>query len=194
MVGYAPMKTLPLLATLAALLTTAPSAKASLVRAMDLAELTAAADKVVVGNVAKVECQWDRDHRNIYTTIEIEVQESWKGITPANGRILLRQPGGTVGEIEMTVIGMPTFSPGERAVLFLEKASVVGMGQGKRLMRWDQARKQWFVEPGQADGAVRVDRGGQLRSATRAASEASEAESPESIDSLRTKVRALLEK
>jgi hypothetical protein len=189
MVGYRPMKKLPLLATLAAFLGTVPSATASLVRAMGLAELTAAADKVVVGDVAKVESQWDRDHRNIYTTIEIAVQESWKGTAPANGRILVRQPGGTVGEIEMTVIGMPTFSVGERAVLFLEKASVVGMGQGKRPMRWDQASKQWFVEPGQADGAVRTDRGGQLRSATRPAGE-----SRESIDSLRAKVRALLEK
>jgi hypothetical protein len=181
------MKTCPpLLAIVATLLAGLSLAHASLTRAMDLAELTAAAEQVVVAEVAKVESQWDKDHRTISSTIEIRVQESWKGPTPSDGKLLVQQPGGAVGEIEMTVVGMPTFSIGERAVLFLQQARVVGMGQGKRPLHWDGTSKRWFAEPGDAAGAVRVGRDGQLHATERSARE--------SIDSLRTKVRALLEK
>jgi hypothetical protein len=181
------MKKLPLLLAMAAsILAGLPLAYASLTRAMDLAELTATAEQVVVADVSKVESQWDPTHRNIFSTIEIRVQESWKGSPPSDGTIRLRQPGGSVGEIEMTVVGMPTFSVGERALLFLQHARVVGLGQGKRPLRWDPTSKGWFAEPGDATGVVRIGRHGQMRAA--------ETSPRESLDSLRAKVRALVEK
>jgi hypothetical protein len=163
-----------------------PHARASLMRAMDLSELTATAEQIVVADVAKVESHWDKDHRNIYSTVEIRVWESWKGTAPADGKIVLRQPGGSVGEIEMTVVGMATFSVGERAVLFLDHAGVVGMGQGKRQLRWDQASKSWLASPGEGSSAVHIDRHGRLR--------AVQPGPPETLARLRAKVRALLEK
>jgi hypothetical protein len=153
---------------------------------MDLSELTASAEHVVVADVARVTSQWDDDHRNIITTVEIAVQESWKGSPPSDGKIRLRQPGGTVGDIEMTVVGMPRFSVGERALLFLQQAGVVGMGQGKRPLRWNASEKRWLVEVADTAGAVRLDRKGTLR--------AEVASTPESLDSMRSKVRALLGK
>lgn len=161
-------------------------AQASMIRAMDLAELTASADQVVVGDVARVSSQWDADHRNIVTTVEIKVQESWKGSPPSDGKIVVRQPGGTVGEIEMTVIGMPHFFIGERALLFLQRASVVGMGQGKRPLRWDALGRRWMVDGADAAGAVRLDRQGKARAEVSATGE--------TLDSMRSKVRALLGK
>ncbi len=181
------MKRFPLLLVIAGfLLAGLPFARASLIRAMDLVELTATAEQVVVADVARVESQWDKDHRTIYSTIEIRVQETWKGTPPSDGKILLRQPGGSVGEIEMTVVGVPTFSVGERALLFLQHASVVGLGQGKRPLRWDETSKSWFAEPGDATGAVRLGRHGQIRAADGSPREA--------LDSLRARVRALIEK
>jgi hypothetical protein len=163
-----------------------PHAEASLVRAMDLAELTATAEQIVVADVAKVESRWDKDHRTIFSTIELRVQESWKGPPPADGRMVLRQPGGSVGEIEMTVVGMPSFSAGERALLFLDGAGVVGMAQGKRRLRWDEAGKRWLAGPGDASSAVHIDQRGQIHAAP--------ASPAETLDDLRAKVRALLEK
>jgi hypothetical protein len=180
------MRKLSLLLALAALLLVALHAQASLTRAMDLSELTASADQVVVADVAKVTSQWDGDHRNIITTVEIAVQESWKGSPPSDGKLRIRQLGGTVGDIEMTVIGMPRFSVGEHALLFLQQNGVVGMGQGKRPLRWDTSEKRWLVERGDTAGAVRLDQRGKIRAEVRS--------TPETLDSLRDKVRALLGK
>jgi hypothetical protein len=168
--------------TLAAL----PIARASLTPAMDLGEMTAKAEQIVVADVATAESQWDKDHRTIFTTVELRVQESWKGDPPGDGKIVLRQPGGSVGEIEVTVVGMPTFSPGERALLFLHKASVLGMGQGKRPLRWDPTGKRWLASPADTSAAVQIDRRGQVRAARQS--------EPETLDSLRARVRALLGK
>lgn len=180
------MRTLSLLLAFAALWVTSTPARASLTRAMDLAELTATAEQVVVADVTKVDSQWDPGKRTIVTTIEIAVQESWKGAPPGDGKMVLRQLGGTVGDIEMTVVGMPRFAVGEHALLFLQRAAIVGMGQGKRPLRWDGSSKRWLVDPGDAPGAVHIDPQGKLRAQARPA--------PESLDSLRTRVRALLEK
>ncbi len=180
------MRKLPLSVTLAALSLIGLRAQASLTRAMDLSELTASADHVVVADVARVSSQWDDDHRNIVTTVEIKVQESWKGTPPADGKLVVRQPGGTVGDIEMTVVGLPRFSVGEHALLFLQHASLVGMGQGKRPLRWDASEKRWMVGNAETGGAVHLDRQGRFRAETSSAAEP--------LDSLRAKVRALLGK
>lgn len=159
-----------------------PVATASLMRAMDLAELTASADQIVVGDVVSTECEWDGGHRNIYSTIEISVQESWKGSPPNNGRIKIRQLGGTVGEIEMTVHGMARFTRGERALLFLRQSGVVGMGQGKRHVQWDPGNKQWLVEA--AEGIEVVSAG--------AKGSPGDAHRSEALNQLRERVRALV--
>jgi hypothetical protein len=161
-----------------------PVAMATVMRAMDLSELTASADQIVVGDVVSTESSWDTGHRNIYSTIDINVQESWKGATPGDGRIRIRQLGGTVGDIEMTVYGMAQFTPGERALLFLRQARVVGMGQGKRLVHWDSAGKQWLVDAPDLSRVLGVDGQGRPR--------ASETNQPEALNRLRERVRAMV--
>jgi hypothetical protein len=164
-----------------------PLALASLVRAMDLAELTARADQIIVADVVSVQATWDPAHRTIYSTVEVNVQESWKGSPPANGRISIRQPGGRVGEIEMTVHGMPSFSTGERTLLFLERARVVGMGQGKRRLYREPSSEHWFAQARDAStDVVLIGPKGQVAD--------SASGQPERLDSLREKVRALIGK
>jgi hypothetical protein len=183
--GMASLRRLVPMLTIAAFTVAAlPFAMASIIRTMELAELTAAADQIVVADVLSAGSAWDNGHRNIYSTFEISVQESWKGTPPANGRIKIRQLGGTVGEIEMTVLGMPRFTPGERALLFLRQAHVVGMGQGKRQLHWDSTGNRWMADPADRAGAHKVEMRGD--------SHETEPSQPENLDHLRERVRALM--
>jgi|WetSurMetagenome_2_1015567.scaffolds.fasta_scaffold573027_2 hypothetical protein len=170
----------------ACLATCVSQAMASAVRALDLADLTAGADQVVVADVLTVTSAWDRTHRTITTTIEIAVRESWKGSPSADGRITIRQPGGTVGEIEMTVHGMSRFVVGERALLFLHRSQIVGMAQGKRTLRWEAAKKQWLVEAADRTGAVNYRPRGSLQPALPGQTE--------SLEALRETIRDLARK
>jgi len=179
-----PRRLIQWLALTVCALAAVPVAMATLMRAMDLPELTASADQIVVGDVLSTESAWDSGHRNIYSTIEISVQESWKGATPGDGRIRIRQLGGTVGDIEMTVHGMARFAPGERALLFLHQARVVGMGQGKRAVHWDSAGKRWLADAPDGASVGGVDVKGKPRTA--------ESEAPETLVRLRERVRALV--
>jgi hypothetical protein len=157
-------------------------AVASIVRAMALDELATRAEQILVGDVVSVRADWDASHRTIYSTIDIAVQESWKGTPPSDGRIRLRQKGGTVGDIEMTVYGMPAFSAGERSLLFLERNGVVGMSQGKRRMHQDPNSGRWVVEPAERRGLSLV--GGAATSQVPS----------EELETMRAKVRVLLGK
>jgi hypothetical protein len=130
-------------------------AQASLVLALDLPTMVAQADQVAVVDVGSVKAAWDANHERILTTIDLSVVETWKGPTAAHLRVV--QPGGTVGDIQMTVFGMSQFTPGERALVFLrgtpDAASVVGMSQGKRIVRRDAATGRWMVHAPDRSGA-----------------------------------------
>jgi hypothetical protein len=162
-------------------------ARASLVQALDLTELTVRADRIVVAQVVSVSSAWDAAHRNISTRIEVKVDETWKGEIPSDVKIVLVQPGGTVGDIEMVVHGMPRFVPLERTVLFLRghtASSVVGMSQGKRALHWDDKSERWVAKPADSSAVVRRDAKGLLQPAS--------ADPPMSLDELRDLVRALV--
>lgn len=171
---------LPLFPTLLA----APRpARASLVEAMDLSALTAAANRIVVGEVVSVSSSWDTERKRIYTTAVVQVAETWKG-TPA-GQLKLVQLGGSVGDIEMRVHGLPAFRAGERAVLFIgDSGALVGLGQGKRPMRFDTAARRWVVDSGDRAAAFVTGPRGEIRPAG--------GEPTLPLDELRTRVRKLV--
>ncbi len=169
-------------AAIVALGLVAPAARASLARALELSELTSSADRIVIAAVVSVASSWDAAHRNIHTAVELAVQESWKGEIPGSGRFTLHQLGGTVGEIEMSVLGAARFVPGERALLFLKGHRLAGMAQGKRAVRWEAAGRRWLVEPPDQAGATLLDSRG-----ARAPLPAAEA-----LDDLRSRVTRLL--
>lgn len=162
-------------------------AAGSLVQALDLAELTARAERIVVAQVVSAKSEWDSSGRNIHTRIDIKIEEAWKGSVVPDERIVIVQPGGTVGDIEMRVHGMPSFAPGEKAVLFLAGQGaprVVGMSQGKRPVRWDGAAKRWIAEAAEHSAVVRRDSQGRLQPAL--------PEPALGLDELRQRVRALV--
>jgi hypothetical protein len=165
----------------------APGSRASLVPAMDLAALTESAGRVVVGEIVSVRSSWDKGRRWIYTTIELQVAEVWKGQASIGGRLKVVQPGGSVGDIEMRVFGLRSFQAGERGVWFLsagEPAWTVGLGQGQRPLRFDTSQRRWMVDPGDRSAAFRSG------SAPSVAQDGSD--DVVSLDDLRRKVRALV--
>jgi hypothetical protein len=168
----------------------AAPAAASIIETMDLDALTAAADRIVVGEVVSVTSAWDRARRQILSTIDVQVAELWKGRAPGAGRVRIVQLGGTVDGIEMKVHGLARFRAGERAVLFLGDASttssfVVGLGQGRRPLRFDAAARRWMADGGDRSAAVAFGPGGRLEHAS--------PEAPLPLDELRTRVRRLVQ-
>ncbi len=133
---------------------------ASLVVALDLETMVSRADNVAVVDVASVTAAWDERHEQILSTITLTVVESWKGVAAPATQLVVVQPGGSVGDIVQTVFGMTRFSPGERAVVFLQgsaaRAHVVGMAQGKRLVRRDAASGRFIVHAPDRAGATFV--------------------------------------
>ena len=162
-------------------------AAGSLVQALDLSELTAQAERIVVAQVVSSKSDWDSSHRTIRTRIEIKVEEAWKGVVAPGERIVIVQPGGSVGNIEMRVHGMPGFALGEKTVLFLAgqaAARVVGMSQGKRSVRWDDTAKRWVAEAAEHSAVVRRNSQGGLQPAL--------SDPATGLDEFRQRVRALV--
>jgi hypothetical protein len=127
------------------------AAEASIVVAMDLPALVQQADHIAVVDVVSTSADWDAKHERIFSTIELKVVERWKGTAASGGEDRLRivQPGGSVGDLTMTVTGLSTFTVGERALVFLRgtasHARLLGMSQGKRPMRFVATSGKWMV-------------------------------------------------
>jgi len=170
-----------------------PHASASLVVALDLPTMVERADLVAVVDVVSVSAAWDDKHERILTTAELSVVESWKGPMAPASHVTIVQPGGQVGDIQMTVFGMSQFTRGERALVFLRgtpsDASVVGMAQGKRMVRRDAATGRWMVHAPNRQGATFV------RAPGSSSARPTVLETPlRGLDELRTEVRGLVGK
>ena len=90
----------------------------TVVLALTMEELTARSALVVQARVQRSDVGWDDAHAKIWTWTELVVNQTLKG--PALATVLVKQPGGVVGEVGMEVSGVATFKPGEEVVLFLE--------------------------------------------------------------------------
>ncbi len=143
------------------------AADASVAIALPLEELTARADRILVGEIVSVQSSWNAGRTRIFSTIEVQVAELWKGAAPAANRIVIVQPGGVVGDLEMKVHGMPIFTVGERSVLFLrgrgDPWQVVGMAQGRRPLRFDVTNRRWMADPAGLAGLVTIEPAGKDR-------------------------------
>jgi hypothetical protein len=117
-----------------ALFLCAGSLQATLVPRMSLEEVVDASESIVQGTVVRTWSAWDEGHKYIWTHYEIQVADRLKGNLP--GRVVVSEPGGTVGEIELQIAGTPQYKVGEEVVLFAERTPLgllrtCGWGQGK---------------------------------------------------------------
>lgn len=108
-----------------------PSAGATTMEAMSLAELTSEASYIVVGTVRSRRSQFDEFGR-IVTDHRIEVEEVWKGEKHTR-ELLMRSLGGDIGDLGMTVPGAPHLGVGERALFFLRPSALAGAAWHKAL-------------------------------------------------------------
>ena len=106
----------------------------SIVLLMDLDALVEGSDSIIQGEVEAVYSQWDEEKRLIFTYASIRVDESLKG--ESRRSLLIRQMGGTVGALTLSVAGMPEFQEDSNIIVFLKDSGngtfqVVGMNQGR---------------------------------------------------------------
>lgn len=108
----------PLLCTLFLL----PAIRATTLARLSLDDLAVAADAVARVRCTGAEARWENG--SIWTVTTLEVLETMKGNLTAE--IAVRLPGGRAGHLIATVDGTPRFSPGEEAVVFLERSRAGG--------------------------------------------------------------------
>lgn len=140
----------------------ATTASASVVEALELSELVARAERVVLGRVVDKRARWDGRGR-IVTDVTLRVQERMKG-APGD-TITLTRLGGSIGEVGMKVAGEPSFRVGERRIVFARPGRnggwrPVGMSQGALPVVDDAGRE--VVMPGGAGLSLVHQHGSQL--------------------------------
>lgn len=138
-------------------------ADASVVIALDLQELTAEADRIVVGQVV-----WAEPIRiangMIRTRYRVQVEQDLRG--SGDREIIVETLGGQIGRLAMRVEGAPSFLLGDRAVVFVREDGnaifqPVGMAQG--VMRVERENGRDMVVPSRRGMLlVQPDEGGAL--------------------------------
>lgn len=76
---------------------------------------------IVTGKVTSLVSAWDDRGSMVWTYVEVITDRVLKGQV-AEGTIVLKQLGGTVGESGVRVSGQPGFATGERVLLYLNSA------------------------------------------------------------------------
>jgi hypothetical protein len=172
-------------------LVSARPAVASLVQAMDLAELVEAAELVVVARVMSQASSYD-DRGRIVTDVQMQVEQAEKGAIAPGASVVVRRLGGEVDGIAMRIEGEPSFEDGEVVLLFGSdpaKRSVlrpVGMSQGAMRI-FEQAGERW-VRSGTRDLALVRKSAGKLEPQQAAVAE------PRRLDDVLGEVRGMVAK
>jgi len=119
-------------------------AQATTVVTMSLDEMTAEAELIVEGTVVDVDSQWSEDQTTIYTYVTLNDLRVIHG--QVDGETLsLRFEGGEVGGTRITIAGTPSFTPGDREILFIQGnnfaiSPVIGFFQGRFRVVDDQVQ------------------------------------------------------
>ncbi|MBX5484890.1 MAG: hypothetical protein IRZ16_23970 [Myxococcaceae bacterium] len=140
-------------------------ALATTVLYQDVPALARQADAIVRGTVVRQQSRWTGDHRRIVTDVSVRVEDVWKDTHPEDPRevVLIRQPGGVVGDIGQRVDGFPSFHEGEAVLLFLERRPdgsfvVSGAAQGKyRIERSADGKEELAIPDAHVADARVVD-------------------------------------
>ncbi|HMD84009.1 MAG TPA: hypothetical protein VKO18_04830 [Terriglobia bacterium] len=108
-------------------------ARATTMVSMSMEQLTQASSDIVQARVVNQASEWNATHTQIVTITTLAVSQTLKGSAPST--VQVRQLGGTVGNMTVSVPGDVAFRPQGEYVLFLEPADgsnyhVVGMTQG----------------------------------------------------------------
>jgi hypothetical protein len=175
---------------LAAFLITSP-ADGSIVQGLELEELTAEADRIVLGRVLLSESFLHPDGQ-IGTWHRIEVEREIRGRAPDEREVIVETLGGQIGDIAMRVEGEATFQVGERVLVFVRGGGPytafrpVGMGQGVLRVRMEQG-VETVRQSREGLMLLRRDAQGRLKRSFGAVPQ------PERLDALLSKLREITE-
>lgn len=164
-----------------------------MVFAMELPELSAAADTIVIAQVVSAVSRFEDDHRAIRTEVQLRVQETWKGLPNGSASVIkIVQPGGVVGDLEMRVHGLPTFPIAEQSVLFLNARDAQQLDRGFRLTGLGQGKRRLFKDGKGELMAAPSDRSAAVQKAISGGFQAAAPDVPLRLSDLRQQVRLLL--
>jgi hypothetical protein len=135
-------------ALLAVLVFGAASASAMVVVKRDFPELVARAEQIVVGTVSAINEEQDASGTP-FTLVTFSDLSALKG--DVGSTLTLRFCGGHAGDVVVGIPDMPTFTPGERDVLFVAGngsvvCPLVGVWQGRFYARFDPTVNADVVE------------------------------------------------
>ena len=86
----------------------------SLENLMDRAEI------IIIGTVAEINSQWNKDKTSILTFVKINIEENIKG-NNAKKEIIIRVLGGEVDDIGLDVSNSPKFKVDQQYLCFLQR-------------------------------------------------------------------------
>lgn len=169
----------------------APPVRASVVLALDLAELVAESHHVVVGVALSKSARYRDTGKVIVTDVRLRVRESLKGESKPGDTLVVTRLGGRLDDLALTVPGEATFATGQPVLVFLRDSTfagelqVVGMAQG--VMPLSDSTTSATVLPG-GQGMSLVQRGadGKLRDAPDAMWQ------PRPLEEVKTEIRRLV--
>jgi len=144
-------------------------AQASMFLKEDVQSLKQRAEAVVRASVVDVRSYWNADATMIFTDVTLVVKGRLHG--SSDNRIVVRVPGGTVGDFSVDMEGAPRFSVGEDVVAFVARwddgvPMVAGYFQGVSRIRRDSAGNE-MLQGGVADGLAMSELARQLHQAGR---------------------------
>jgi hypothetical protein len=128
-----------------ALLLAAAPASATIMLEMDLPQIVGQSDAIFVGKAIRTRSQWGPDGKRIVTDTTFQVQQGILGVASGT-TVVVRRPGGVVGDIGMRIAGTPVFNKGDEVVVFTSTQKghryVVGMQQGVYRIFRDKAGRR----------------------------------------------------
>ena len=135
-------------ATVALALLVVPAAHATIAAAASFDEKVDNAAAIILGKCIRTESKFDPSGRWIVTYSTFAVEKSFKGDTA--GELTLVTPGGSVGGVHQSTVGIPAFREGDEHVVFVKNTklgpTVLYFDQGAYDVRADE-RGEKVVAP-----------------------------------------------
>jgi hypothetical protein len=121
---------------------------------LDLEDLADGAEIIIIGQVENIRCEWGLDQGTIYTIASLRIMEILKG-HPNDRNLVIQIPGGTIGELSLSVSDMPDFGEQEDVLVFLR--AIPDPDNNAHSMTVVQGTWPSYTVYGQAQGKYSID-------------------------------------
>jgi hypothetical protein len=167
------------------------TARASVVAALSLEDLTRKADLIVLGVPSEQQARLHIDGKLIVTDVSVQVQDVLKGSAKRGQTVVATVLGGRLDDLALQVPGEASLPLGQRLIVFLYRAPtsgdlrVVGMSQGVLALS-PRGSATWVTPGGSGAALVQPGSDGALREAPDALMQ------PQPLGQLLDRIRSLV--